>query len=199
MAMDQTGPDNPLTRTQREYLLKSARKAVETFLEEGRLEIPRPDDPQLMVERGAFVTLRQREKLQGCIGLLKPRYSLLETVCRMAVEAAVGDPRFPAVTLETLPRLTIEISVLTPLRRVQNPNEINIPGDGVLVIKGECQGVFLPQVALETGWNREEFLTRLCGHKAGLAPDAWKQPGTELYRFRAEAFSEESEAISASR
>ena len=95
------------------------------------------------------------------------------------------------VKSKELDNIDIEISVLTPLKKVSSYKDVSIPGDGVLVRSGFNSGVFLPQVADETGWNREQFLTYLCAHKAGLPPDAWKEPGTEIYIFSAEVFSEE--------
>jgi uncharacterized protein (TIGR00296 family) len=80
--------------------------------------------------------------------------------------------------------------LISPLKKVNGSDEINIPGDGVIVRSGFRSGVYLPQVATETGWNKEEFLTSLCAHKAGLAPEAWKDPATELYTFTAEVFGE---------
>lgn len=188
-----------LTGKQQDFLLQAARTAISVYLAEQRYPVPETSDPELRVKRGTFVTLYRREALQGCIGLLEPRYPLNETVCRMAVEAAFNDPRFTMVSRDDLPRLTVEISVLTPLQRVRRPEEITIPGDGVLIRRGTCQGVFLPQVALETGWNREEFLANLCARKAGLSPDAWKNRETELYHFQAEVFSEKEPEISANR
>jgi len=80
--------------------------------------------------------------------------------------------------------------VLSPLKKVKSADEIKIPGDGVIVKSGFNSGVYLPQVATETGWSKEEFLTSLCAQKAGLRPDAWKDPATELYTFTAEVFGE---------
>jgi uncharacterized protein (TIGR00296 family) len=108
----------------------------------------------------------------------------------MAVEAAVGDPRFPPVELSEVKDISIEISVLSPLERVDSAEKIQLGTHGVLIRKGYRSGVYLPQVATETGWSKEEFLSSLCAHKAGLAADAWKDPATEVYIFSAEIFSE---------
>ena len=110
----------------------------------------------------------------------------------MAVEAAVNDPRFMPLTKEELNSIEIEISVLSPLQKIADPGEIQIGKHGVLIRKGYRSGVFLPQVATETGWSREEFLSNLCAHKAGLAPSAWKDSSTEIYIFTAEVFSEKT-------
>ncbi|MCM8815459.1 MAG: AmmeMemoRadiSam system protein A, partial [Candidatus Omnitrophica bacterium] len=113
-----------------------------------------------------------------------------QAVRDMAIESATGDPRFLPVSLKELKEIEIEISVLTVPVRVSSPDEIVLGRDGVIVKKGFRQGVFLPQVADETGWTKEQFLSALCAHKAGLDPDAWKNPDTELYIFQAEVFSE---------
>ena len=107
----------------------------------------------------------------------------------MAVEAAVDDPRFSSLTLSELKSIEIEISALSILERVDSADKIELGKHGVLVRKGNQSGVFLPQVATETGWSKEEFLRNLCSHKAGLEPDAWKDKGTELYIISAEVFS----------
>jgi uncharacterized protein (TIGR00296 family) len=86
--------------------------------------------------------------------------------------------------------LEIEVSVLSPMQKIDNPDVIEMGKHGVLVRKGFRSGVYLPQVATETGWSKEEFLSSLCAHKAGLAPDAWKDKGTDIYIFTAEVFSE---------
>jgi len=108
----------------------------------------------------------------------------------MAVEAATSDPRFPAVSTEELKDIDVEISVLSEPEKVDNIQDIKMGTHGVIVKKGFATGVFLPQVAIETGWTREEFLANLCAHKAGLNPDAWKDKDTELYSFTAQVFGE---------
>ena len=111
----------------------------------------------------------------------------------MAVESAVHDPRFPPVTRGELKDIKIEISVLSQPKRVQDVNEIKMGTHGVIVKRGFNSGVFLPQVATETGWSRDEFLSRLCADKAGLPADAWKDKKTELYSFTAQVFGEEGQ------
>jgi AmmeMemoRadiSam system protein A len=109
----------------------------------------------------------------------------------MAIESSSADPRFPAVSLGELKDIKIEISVLSEPQRVMDPNEIIMGKHGVIVRRGFNSGVFLPQVATETDWSREEFLDNLCAHKAGLPADAWRDPKTELYMFSAEVFGED--------
>ena len=147
-------------------------------------------DPLLLKEMGAFVTLNERGQLRGCIGNIVGRGPLYMTVRDMAIAAATEDPRFAPVTLDELGAIEIEISVLSPIEKIDSPDKIQLGKHGVIVKKGFSSGVFLPQVATETGWSKEEFLSNLCAHKAGLAPDAWKDKSTELYIFSAEVFSE---------
>lgn len=191
LAIDQEKGGLPmLSDTQRKRLLGIARDSIQTYLTTGKsLEI-KEGDPVLNQEMGAFVTLRSRAELRGCIGNLIGQAPLYLTVRDMAVEAATGDPRFPEVSLKELKNIEIEISVLSPMKRITDPSQIILGTHGVLVKKGINSGVFLPQVATETGWSRSEFLDNLCAHKAGLAPEAWKDKTTELYIFSAEVFSE---------
>ncbi len=135
------------------------------------------------------MTLTEQGNLRGCIGHIIGDQPLINTISNMAVEAAVGDPRFAQVELAELKNIEIEISVLSSLQRVVSADKIKLGVHGVLVRKGINSGVFLPQVAAETGWTKEEFLSNLCSHKAGLPADAWKDKTTEVYTFTAEVFS----------
>ena len=177
-------------KEERDFLLRSARNAIKVYLETGQLENIPTLYPLLKEGRGAFVTLHKGAELRGCIGLLESEQPLNETVCRMAVEAAVHDPRFPAVSLFDLAGLKIEISILTKPVKVSGPEAVVMIRDGVIVRRGNHQGVFLPRVAEDTGWDREKFLSVLCADKAGLPADAWKEKDTEIYTFQAEIFSE---------
>ena len=179
-----------LTTNQKKRLLEIARKAIEEYLANGKRLDFKEDDPQLTSISGAFVTLHNRRELRGCIGNIIGQKPLFETVSDMAIASASGDPRFPALSQEEFKEVDIEISVLTPLKRITGIDEFQLGIHGVLVKSGFSQGVFLPQVATETGWSKEEFLSQLCAHKAGLSPDAWKDAKTELYIFSAQVFSE---------
>jgi len=182
--------ENMLNNQQRNKLLQIARASINTYLQTGKKMEISETDPILKQEMGIFVTLNKHEELRGCIGNLTASQPLYLAVRDMAVEAAVDDPRFSALTLAELKDVDIEISVLSPLKRVDSADKIELGKHGVLVRKGYQSGVFLPQVATETGWSKEEFLNNLCVHKAGLAQDAWKDKQTELYIFNAEVFSE---------
>jgi AmmeMemoRadiSam system protein A len=150
-----------------------------------------PDVNALSDRRGAFVTLRSGGELRGCIGHIAADRPLGDVVARMAVAAATEDPRFPAVVLAELAELHIEISVLTAPQPLRDRDVTQIvPGrDGLVVQRGGRQGLLLPQVATEYGWDAEELLAATC-HKAGFAQDAWRDPKTEILVFRAEVFGE---------
>ena len=109
----------------------------------------------------------------------------------MAIASSTQDPRFPPVTENELKNIKIEISVLSQPKKIKDINEFELCKHGVIVQKGFNQGVFLPQVAEETGWKKEEFLSCLCSHKAGLPADAWKDKDTNIYIFEAQVFEEE--------
>jgi AmmeMemoRadiSam system protein A len=178
-----------LTAVERQMLLTLARRSIEHYLRDGsRIELPKAEG--LLAEPcGAFVTLTRRGTLRGCIGHLVGYAPLVETVREMAIAAATEDPRFRNVRPEELPELDIEISVLSPLRRVKDVAEIEVGTHGILIRQGRQQGVLLPQVATEYGWDRETFLAHTC-LKAGLPTEAWKDPATSIEIFSAEVFGE---------
>lgn len=182
--------DTMLTTQQKQKLLKIARESIVTYLKTGKKLQINESDPLLLQKMGAFVTLNQHNDLRGCIGSLVASQPLYLTVRDMAIEAAVDDPRFSPLSLSELKDLEIEISVLSLLEKVATADNIELGKHGVLVRRGNQSGVFLPQVAAETGWSKEEFLNNLCAHKAQIAADAWKDKDTELYIFTADVFSE---------
>ncbi|MBV5345571.1 MAG: AmmeMemoRadiSam system protein A, partial [Rhodoferax sp.] len=147
------------------------------------------DDPAFMEKQGAFVTLKKHGELRGCIGNMTPDLPLHQVVGRMALSAAFHDSRFPRLSLTELKDVKIEISVLTPYRRIESVDQIWVGQDGVLLNRSGRSAVFLPQVAPEQGWTRNEMLDNLC-RKAGLASDCWKQ-GAEFHTFQAIIFSEQ--------
>lgn len=173
-------------------LLSIARESIKFFLEKKKkFKYTGKKSETLQQQLGVFVTLHMKNGgLRGCIGHIESKLPLFETVSMMAVASAVEDPRFPPLVLEELDEVIIEISVLSPLQKVSRHRDIILGKHGILVKKGCRSGVFLPQVASETGWNREKLLSELCAEKAGLSQDAWKEPDTELYVFTAEIFSE---------
>ena len=175
---------------QKNTLLKVARDTVEAVIAQAPSQKRESDDPELNAPCGCFVTLKNGGRLRGCIGQFISDAPLIELVAEMAKASATGDPRFWAdpITAEELERLDVEISVLSPLQRTDDPLSLRLGVDGIYIKKGRASGCFLPQVAEETGWSKEEFLSYCCAHKAGLAPDAWQDPETEVYFFTAEVF-----------
>ena len=180
-----------LNSEQKKELLNIARKTVETYVREKKIPDFKETDQDLLRQEGAFVTLHKNGELRGCIGNIIGIQPLWSTVRDMAVESSSRDPRFEPVSSGELKDIKIEISVLSQPKRVQDINEIKMGTHGVIVKKGLNGGVFLPQVATETGWSRDEFLSNLCAQKAGLPADAWKDKKTELYIFTAQVFGEE--------
>ncbi|MEA3400388.1 MAG: AmmeMemoRadiSam system protein A [Armatimonadota bacterium] len=178
-----------LDEQQQQMLLDLARETIERYVTEDVLPDLPADDPALEQPRAVFVTLHKHGQLRGCIGSLEPREPLAAAVQSSAVSAATQDPRFPPVTPQELDELEIEISVLSPLRKVDSADEIVVGKHGVMVADGARRGVFLPQVAPEQGWDRDTMLQYLCAHKAGLPADAWRR-GAELHVFTCQVFSE---------
>ncbi len=146
-------------------------------------------DKRLLEKRGAFVTLTKKGNLRGCIGYIVPMLPLYKAVADMTVAASTRDMRFPPVTKEELKDIHIEVSVLSPLKLINNISEIEVGKHGLYINRGDYTGLLLPQVATQYLWNREEFLRQTC-LKAGLPPNAWKEKGTQIYTFSAQIFSE---------
>jgi len=175
---------------QKQTLLKVARDTVEAVIKRQKITKPESDDPELNAPCGCFVTLKNRGRLRGCIGQFTSDSPLIELIAEMAKASATGDPRFfsDPITAGELEKLDVEISVLSPLKRTDDPLSLKLGVDGIYIRRGRASGCFLPQVATETGWSKEEFLSYCCAHKAGLAADAWKDPKTQVNLFTAEAF-----------
>ena len=175
---------------QRQTLLKVARDTIEAVIRKEPSQKPESDDPELNSPCGCFVTLKNRGRLRGCIGRFISDGPLIELVAEMAKSSATSDPRFFAdpIRPRELSQLDVEISVLSPLKRTDDPLSLRLGVDGIYIKRDRLSGCFLPQVATETGWGKEDFLSYCCAHKAGLAADAWKDPTTEVYLFTAEVF-----------
>jgi uncharacterized protein len=183
--------------TQKQTLLKVARDTVEAVIKGGLIPKPKSSDPELNAPCGCFVTLKNRGQLRGCIGQFTSDRPLIELVVEMAKASATGDPRFfsDPITADELEQLDVEISVLSPLQKTDDPLSLRLGVDGIYIKRGCASGCFLPQVATEAGWNKKEFLSYCCTHKAGLPADAWKDPKTEVYLFSAEVFGAEFKEI----
>lgn len=177
-----------LNQAERQELLAIAHEAIAARLR-GRPPKLKPNSPRLTALRAAFVCLKIGKRLRGCIGQLTATGPLWETVRDMAVEAAFADPRFLPLTERELPKVRLEISVLSKMRRCHDPGEVEVGRHGLYIVKGGRRGVLLPQVAVELGWDRETFLAETC-LKAGCEPECWRQAGTEIYTFTAEVFGD---------
>ncbi len=178
----------PFQPADKKALLTFARQTLRLYFDTETVPIPRGFDPRLYQVRGAFVTLKKNGNLRGCIGNLVAEGPLCRLVGAMALQAAFNDRRFTAVQPEELPHLEIEISVLTPLHPISKASEIVLGRDGVVLTKSGHSAVFLPQVAKEQGWSREEMLAQL-SLKAGLPAEAWKE-GAKFEVFQADVFHE---------
>lgn len=177
-----------LSQAEKHELLKIAKDTLTQYFASSKIPPITVTNPALRAKTGAFVTLHTREgQLRGCIGFIEAVRPLYQTIQKMAVAAAVQDPRFPPVTQEELSRLKFEISVLSPLKKVRRIDEIEVGQHGLIIRQEFYSGLLLPQVATEYGWNREEFLAHTC-QKAGLPADAWKK-NAEIYIFTADVFS----------
>ncbi|MBN1521849.1 MAG: AmmeMemoRadiSam system protein A [Candidatus Aureabacteria bacterium] len=180
-----------LNAAQQKELLRIARESLTFYLEQGNMKSFSVDDEILQQKQGAFVTLKNKGALRGCIGYIVAVKPLYETVAEMAVNAGTKDTRFHSVTLEEMKDITIEITVLTPFQKIKSVDEIEVGKHGLYIKMGFYSGLLLPQVATEYGWDRDEFLKHVC-FKAGLPGDAWKK-GAEIYLFSGQVFGEEEE------
>lgn len=174
------------TETQQRTLIDVARAAVRAGVHGRAAEVTAADDfPEAT---GAFVTLKKHGELRGCIGTLDCRGPLAEEVARVAVSAALADPRFSPVRPSEIDDLDVEVSVLGPLEPIDphDPSAIEIGRHGLVVEQGPRRGLLLPQVAAEGKMDRETFLAHTCA-KAGLPVDCWRR-GAKVYRFAADVF-----------
>ena len=178
-----------LSKEEREALLKLVRDTVKARLDSRPLRKFEPFSEVLKEPRGAFVTLHKHGNLRGCIGYVEAIKPLWQSVQDMAIAAAFQDPRFPSLQANEYDDIDIEISVMSPIRKISNIDEIKVGKHGIIIKKGFNQGLLLPQVATEQGWDRDTFLENTC-YKAGLDGDCWGKPDTEIYIFSAEVFSE---------
>jgi hypothetical protein len=179
-----------LTDKEKAELLALARKSVEYAVEVNEPYAPDASaDEILNQERGAFTTLKEAGQLRGCIGYTSAKKPLYMTVRDTATLAALQDPRFRPVTASELPKLQYEISVLSPLRRVTDIEEIKVGQHGLLMKNGGSEGLLLPQVPVEQEWDRQTFLEQTC-RKAGMATGCWKDEDTDIFMFTAVVFGE---------
>lgn len=178
-----------LNENQKKILLDIAKESVESFVRTEIVPIFKINDIKLEEIRGAFVTIKKDNELRGCIGQIIPdNKSLWETVRDMAIEAATEDPRFVPVEPDELDSLQYEISVLSLPEAITDWQKVELGKHGVIIQQGYHSGVFLPQVAVETGWSKEEFLSQLCTQKAGLSPRCYTEKNTKIQVFSAQVF-----------
>lgn len=179
-----------LSTEEKNILLSAARGSIKSQF--GKADIQKADystNPNLKINTGAFVTLKINDDLRGCIGFITSEQPLFETICEAAKHAAFQDPRFPPLSAKELDLITIEISVLSPLKKISDYNEIKIGEHGLLVEEGPYHGLLLPQVAVEHNLSREQFLSSVC-MKAGLPQDYWQKKKINLKVFTAVIFHE---------
>jgi len=167
-------------------LLRLARSAINQFIKEKKIINYNTENLNFLAKKGAFVTLKREGNLRGCIGFIEPVAPLYQTVIQASVYAACRDQRFLPVSAEELDDLEIEISVLSPLKKIHNPSLIRVGKHGLVISKGNKRGLLLPQVPVENNWSRETFLKQAC-LKAGLPPNTWKSEA-DIYIFEAIIF-----------
>ncbi len=183
-----------LSSEEGEKAVKLARKAIESYLKNKEIIKDRLNGV-FEEKRGVFTTLTKYGELRGCIGYPYPVKRLDEAIIESAIAAATEDPRFPPVKLEEMNEIIVEVTVLTPPKKVdavppERPKAIEIGRHGLIVKYKYFSGLLLPQVAVEYNMDEEEFLTQTC-LKAGLSPDCWLFNEVELYTFEGQIFKEE--------
>jgi uncharacterized protein len=178
-----------LTPKEQTDLLALARATIIAHINHNPLPAPQRPGKGLELQNGCFVTIKQHGDLRGCIGTFTSSNPLWKTIQEMAVSAATRDPRFYPMKPTDLNDFSLEISVLSPMQQISSINEIQIGTHGLFLRKGFSQGVLLPQVATEYGWDRETFLRHTC-LKAGLPENGWEKD-CELFIFSALVFGEQ--------
>jgi len=175
-----------LSVDEKSSLVEIARKTLERYVRTNEVYRPNTDNPKFLSKRGAFVTLKKKGDLRGCIGFIEPVLPLHQTIVQATIYAASRDARFPPVSSSELEDIDLEISVLTPPKKIRDPRDVKVGKHGLIIAKGDHRGLLLPQVPVENRWSRLTFLERTC-QKAGLPTDAWKS-GAEIYTFEAIVF-----------
>jgi MEMO1 family protein len=180
-----------LSRNDKKELLKIARTTIEQYIRNNKSPSLDPSgfSETLRTPSGAFVTLKEGGALRGCIGRFTAEEPLYQVVQQMAIASSTQDNRFSPVDPMEFNKISIEISVLSPMKKINSIDEIILGKHGIYIKKGYSSGTFLPQVATETGWNKEEFLGHCARDKAGLGWNGWKD--ADIYIYEAAVFSEE--------
>jgi AmmeMemoRadiSam system protein A len=175
-----------LSNEEKKKLKDLARDAIECALfgkEQCEIEL----SEKLKEKAGAFVTLKSKGELRGCIGHISASMPLSDVIEKMAIESAFHDPRFCALRKDEWKDIDIEISVISPMRQIKDIEEIEVGVHGLYIVRGGYSGLLLPQVATEYHWDRKTFLEYTC-YKAGLSKDSWKSNDVKIYIFSAEVF-----------
>lgn len=189
ISVNRNSKDIKITASDKQALLKLARESITLYLINSKNETPTTEPSGIMKEHyGAFVTLKKDGKLRGCIGRFDPSLTLYQTIAEMAIAAATRDSRFEAVSTQELDQIEIEISILTPLKKIYSIDQVQLGKHGIYIRKGLYSGTFLPQVATDTNWTKEEFLGHCAHDKTGIGWDGWKT--AELYTYEAIVFGE---------
>ncbi len=179
-----------LSQKEKNILLQIARNTLKNYFQKKTYLYEDELTKNLKKKLGAFVTLKKGQNLRGCIGYVFSDKPLYKTVAELTKKSAFDDSRFNKLTEDELSQIKIEISILTEPRKITSPKEIKIGRHGVIVEQGHKNGLFLPQVATENGWNQETFMDYLCEHKAGIPKEDWKNGKVDIYTFEAVVFSE---------
>lgn len=178
-----------LTDKEKTILLEIAHKAIKAAVCKEDIAPEPREENALNMRSGCFVTIKQNGELRGCIGNFQSDLPLFKEVAEMAAASACKDPRFYTLQSDELENISIDISVLSPLEKIESIDEIEVGTHGIYLEKGYYRGVLLPQVATEHVWDRETFLNQTC-IKAGLPTDSWKADETDIYIFSAEVFND---------
>ena len=188
-------PQISMSKRSQQELIRLSREVIEVILR-GEQDSYKQEcnNSELQEKLGCFVTLKKNGELRGCVGLFSSDYPLWRTVQAVSVSSAFQDQRFEPVSLEELPDLEIEISILSPMQEISNPlEEIELGRDGIVITDKGGGGTFLPQVATEQGWTLEQFLGYCSRDKAGLGWDGWKSPTAKIFTYTTTIIEEEKE------
>lgn len=170
-------------------LLAIAREAITNHVNKVQYQPDPREEKSLVQKSGCFVTIKQKGQLRGCIGSFQTEHPLYQEVAAMAIASASKDPRFHPLEKEELADFDLEISVLSPLEKIDDVDQVEVGTHGLYIEKNFSRGVLLPQVARDYGWDRTTFLQQTC-LKAGLPPDAWQASDAEIYIFSAQIIFE---------
>jgi|YNPMSStandDraft_1061717.scaffolds.fasta_scaffold00023_39 AmmeMemoRadiSam system protein A len=181
-----------LTKDEEKFLIYTVKKSIADYLKiNANLKEPTINKTQIDNEKyGAFVTIHINEDLRGCIGYIQGIKPFLQQIKDLAIQSAFHDPRFTPLTKEEFPLIKVEVTILSPFEKIENFYDFQLGKEGLYLKYKYYSGLFLPQVATEQGWSKEEFLKNLT-YKAGLYPEILQKKETEIYKFSGYIISEE--------